>query len=100
MQRKLSGVSTKTLTNAAHRANQRANSLKKNGSDSVDEGDITGSSGWGKTPDKHTARKVASTDTLGSDAALDLESNDSLYGDDSGKLNGEAWEIHSNLSDQ
>ena len=26
------------------------------------------------------ARKVASTDTLGSDAALEIESNDSLYG--------------------
>ena len=34
----------------------------------------------GQKPDIHAAKKVASTDTLGSDAALDQESNDSLYG--------------------
>lgn len=34
----------------------------------------------GQKPDIHAAKKVASTDTLGSDAALDVESNDSLYG--------------------
>ena len=34
----------------------------------------------GQKPDLHAAKRIASTDTLGSDAALDQESNDSLYG--------------------
>ncbi|XP_063690971.1 uncharacterized protein LOC134823447 isoform X2 [Bolinopsis microptera] len=103
MQRKLNGVSTKTMTNAAKRGatNPRNKNLKKNGSDSVDDGeDITLPAAWGQKPDLHAAKRIASTDTLGSDAALDQESNDSLYGDDSGKLLGEAWEMHSNISDQ
>ncbi|KAL5248726.1 hypothetical protein ACHWQZ_G017795 [Mnemiopsis leidyi] len=104
MQRKLNGISTKTMANAANRAatkQQRSKNLKKNGSDSIDDGeDITIPAAWGQKPDLHAAKKVASTDTLGSDAALDQESNDSLYGDDSGKLAGEGWELHSNISDQ
>ena len=49
MQRKLNGVSTKTMTNAAKRgaANPRNKNLKKNGSDSVDDGeDITLPAAW------------------------------------------------------
>ena len=43
MQRKLSGISTKTMTNAANRAN-RANSLKK--TNSVEDGEVNLQAAW------------------------------------------------------
>ena len=50
MQRKLNGISTKTMANAANRAatkQQRSKNLKKNGSDSIDDGeDITIPAAW------------------------------------------------------
>ena len=49
MQRKLNGISTKTMAKAASRANtnQRSKNLKKTGSDSVDEGeDIVIPAAW------------------------------------------------------
>ena len=53
MQRKLNGISTKTMAKAANRAatkQQRSKNLKKTGSDSVDDGeDITIPAAWVST---------------------------------------------------